>query len=158
MAIFTAAEIVDMALEVERVGFKFYTALAENAFTDEARSMFQWLASEEKAHEEEFGKLREGAGAYTLPESYPGEWQAYVQALIESLTILGDEEIRQIAKGANFAEALKVGVALEKDSILFYEALREYVPENQRKTVDEIIAQEQTHLRRLTGILKEFQK
>ncbi len=158
MAIFSAAEIVDMALEMERVGFKFYTALAESASNDETRAMFQWLASEEQVHEKEFEKLREGSGTYTLPESYPGEWQDYVRALIESLTILGDEEIRKIAKSADFVEALKVGIALEKDSILFYEALKKYVPERERKTVEEIIAQEQSHLRRLTGVLREFQK
>ncbi|MCS7187231.1 MAG: ferritin family protein [Armatimonadetes bacterium] len=158
MAIFSAAEIVDMALEMERVGFKFYSALAENASNEETRTMFQWLAGEERVHEKEFEKLREGAGTYTLPESYPGEWQAYVQALIESLTILGDEEIHQIAKSANFVEALKIGVTLEKDTILFYEALKRYVPESQHKTVDEIIAQEQTHLRRLMGVLGELQK
>jgi len=158
MAIFSAAEIVDMALEMERVGFKFYTALAENASDDETRAMFQWLASEEQTHEREFEKLRESAGTYSLPESYPGEWQNYVQALIESRTILGDEEIHRIAKSADFAEALKAGIALEKDSIIFYEALKKHVPESQHKTIDEIIAQEQTHLSKLTGILKGFSK
>lgn len=158
MAIFTAAEIVDMAIEMERVGFKFYNALAENASDEEARTMFQWLASEERIHEKEFQKLLEDARAYTLPESYPGEWQVYVQALIESLTILGDEEIHQIAKSSNFVEALKIGITLEKDTILFYEALKEYVRESQRKKVDEIIAQEQSHFYRLTSLLKEFQK
>lgn len=158
MAIFSATEIVDMALEMERIGFKFYTALAESASKEETRLMFHWLAREEQAHEKEFEKLREGVGTYMLPESYPGEWQAYVQALIESLTILGDEEIRQIAKSANFVEALKVGITLEKDTIIFYEALKKYVPENQHKTVDEIIAQEQAHLLKLTGALREFQR
>ncbi|MCX7642904.1 MAG: ferritin family protein [Armatimonadetes bacterium] len=155
MAIFKAAEIVDMALEIERIGFKFYTALAESATDDEARSTFKWLASEEQAHEKEFWKLRESAGTYSLPESYPGEWQAYVQALVESLTVLGDEEIREVAKEADFAEALKVGIALEKDSILFYEALKKYVPASHHKVVDEIIAQEQAHLLKLTSMLKE---
>ncbi len=95
-------------------------------------------------------------GTYTPPESYPGEWQTYVQALIESFTILGDEEIQNLAESAEFTEALKVGIAPEKDSIIFYEALKNYVPERDRKVVDEIIAQERTNLCWLTGILKEL--
>lgn len=158
MAVFGAAEIVDMAVELERVGFKFYNALAEKATNEETRAMFRWLATEEQNHEREFGELRKSVGTYTPPESYPGEWQVYVQALIESLTILGDEEIQNLATKADFVEALKVGIALEKDSIIFYEALKNYVPERERQIVDGIIAQERTHFYRLTGVLKELQR
>lgn len=158
MALFSGGEIIDMAIEMERVGVKFYTALAEHASDDEARAMFRWLANEERNHERDFERLREHASSYTLtPESYPGEWQAYVRALIESRTILGEDDINRLAASANFVEALKVGIALEKDSIIFYEALREYVPEGERKVVEEIIAQEKEHLRRLADVLKEFQ-
>lgn len=157
MALFYGGEIVDMAIEMERIGFKFYNALAEHASDDEARAMFQWLASEERNHERDFEKLREQVSAYSLSESYPGEWQAYVNALIEARTVLGDENINQLAASVNFSEAIRVGMRLEKDSILFYEALIEYVPKSEQKVVEEIIAQEKRHLRRLADLLKEFQ-
>ncbi|MCS7253598.1 MAG: ferritin family protein [Armatimonadota bacterium] len=157
MALLSGGEIVDMAIEMERIGAKFYAALAEHASDDEARAMFQWLASEERDHERNFEKLREHTSSYTLPESYPGEWQAYVRALIESRTILGDEDINRLAASTNFVEALKIGVALEKDSIIFYEALKEYVPEGERGVVEDIISQERGHLRRLADVLMEFQ-
>lgn len=157
MALFSGGEVIDMAIEMERIGVKFYMALAEHATSDEAHAMFQWLANEERNHERDFERLRESASSYTLSESYPGEWQAYVQALINSRTILGDEDIKRLAASADFVEALKVGIALEKDSIILYEALREYVPEQERKMVEGIIGQEREHLRRLADVLKEFQ-
>ncbi|MFA4045196.1 MAG: hypothetical protein HZRFUVUK_002006 [Candidatus Fervidibacterota bacterium] len=156
MALFSASDILDMAIEMERIGYRFYDALSKHASDDEGSAMFRWLANEELNHEKDFAQLRDKVASQTLPESYPGEWQAYVQALVESRTILGDEDIKRLAVSANFVEALKVGIALEKDSILFYEALKVYVPEGERKTVEAIIAQEQSHLKRLSDVLKEF--
>jgi len=156
MALFSASDILDMAIEMERIGYRFYDALSKRASDDEGSAMFRWLANEELNHEKDFAQLRDKVASQTLPESYPGEWQAYVQALVESRTILGDEDIKRLAVSANFVEALKVGIALEKDSILFYEALKVYVPEGERKTVEAIIAQEQSHLKRLSDVLKEF--
>jgi rubrerythrin len=156
MALFSASDILDMAIEMERIGYRFYDALSKHASDDEGSAMFRWLANEELNHEKDFAQLRDKVASQTLPESYPGEWQAYVQALVESRTILGDEDIKRLAVSANFVEALKVGIALEKDSILLYEALKVYVPEGERKTVEAIIAQEQSHLKRLSDVLKEF--
>ena len=49
-------------------------------------------------------------------------------------------------------EAVDMGIGLEKDSIIFYEAMKKAVPENDIKMLDELIAQEQNHLRQLTDL------
>jgi rubrerythrin len=87
---------------------------------------------------------------YEPAESYPGEYFAYMHALA------GDYVFTQKNKGAEIAkkiksdkEAIDIGIGFEKDSILFYTAMKKMVPDKERKAVDELILQEQKHLRQL---------
>jgi len=45
-----------------------------------------------------------------------------------------------------------LGIAAEKDSIIFYEAMKKTIPEYDLKIIDELIKQEQDHLRQLSDI------
>ena len=45
-----------------------------------------------------------------------------------------------------------MGIGFERDSIIFYEAMKKAVPENDIKIVGELILQEQNHLKQLTDL------
>jgi len=146
--LFTACEVVDVAVELERMGAEFYSQVARFTQDDERRKLFERLAECERQHEQRFRELYQVLKqcAPDTPESYPGEWQSYVRALVTSRTVLKKEAIEQLAKSGSIEEILKFAVQLEKDSILLYEALLSYVPENERSKVEQPIADEREHL------------
>ena len=93
---------------------------------------------------------------YEPPEAYPGEYFAYMKSLAGSYVFTKKDEGRKIAKSVkNDAEALEMGIGFEKDSILFYTKTKTVVPEYDLKIIDELISQEQDHLRKLTDLKKE---
>ncbi len=146
--LFTACEVVDVAVELERMGAEFYSQVAHFTQDDERRKLFERLAECERQHEQRFRELYQVLKqcAPDTPESYPGEWQSYVRALVTSRTVLRKEAIEQLAKSGSIEEILKFAVQLEKDSILLYEALLSYVPENERSKVEQLITDEREHL------------
>ncbi|MBM2832592.1 MAG: Rubrerythrin protein [Dehalococcoidia bacterium] len=62
--------------------------------------------------------------------------------------------VAKAAQSRDEAEALEIGIKAEKDSILFYQEMRELVRRRDRDTVAEIINEERSHLSRLTGLRK----
>jgi len=56
------------------------------------------------------------------------------------------------------AEAIRIAVGAEKDSILFYSSLRELVRRSEREAVDKIIEEERSHLRQLSDLMKDVSK
>ena len=53
-------------------------------------------------------------------------------------------------------QALELGIDAEKDSILFYYEMKDLMPRRFIPLVDRIIAEEKSHLQRLTEIKKEL--
>ena len=46
-------------------------------------------------------------------------------------------------------EAIESGIEFEKNSIVFYEGMKKVVPKHDIKLIEELIAQEQDHLKKL---------
>ena len=53
-------------------------------------------------------------------------------------------------------KAVELGISAEKDSILFYYGMKDLMPEPVQKTVDNIIAEEKSHLRQLSELKKKL--
>lgn len=53
-------------------------------------------------------------------------------------------------------ESVETGIKFEKDSILFYEGMKRVVPDYDHKVLEELILQEQNHLKQLTNLKKEI--
>ncbi len=95
--LFRVSEIVDMAIDEEHNGVFFYQALADRAQDEAAKRTASRLAQEERDHEQRFIALKKKLGAYAPPESYPGEYADYVNALVEGRTFPSEEEAAAIA-------------------------------------------------------------
>ena len=155
--IFTANESVQMAIQTEQDGYIFYTAAAETARSGEVKELLQWLAQAEQEHERTFREMLDLTGKEGPREEYPGQKAAYVQALLES-RVLPDAETGKAALSAmtEDLQALDFALGFEKDTILFMYEMRDMVPESQRTTVDRLIAEEKSHVRRLTDLKSQL--
>lgn len=154
---FTACDVVDMAVELERMGASFYERLAELATDEQMKETFSKLADCERQHEQRFRELYAIVRdcAPSAPESYPGEWLTYVRALIESRTVIGSEDIEKLARETDIEKVIKFAMQLEKDSILLYDALMDYVPEDKRAVIEHLLTEEREHMQCLLDVRGE---
>ena len=97
--IFTANEIVEMAIQTEQSGYAFYNAAAEATRSDEVKQLLQWLAEAEQEHERTFREMLDVAGREGLREENAGQRSAYIQALLDS-RVLPDAQAAQAAVSA----------------------------------------------------------
>jgi len=158
MAIFfSGSELVNIAIGIERSGIAFYQSLAKAEKHEMARDAYNYLAEMEEKHVETFQSMLGAVSGYKTPEMYTEEYDLYLKALVDSAVFTDDRVAREMAeKAASSAEAIQIGLAAEKDSILFYSEMRNLVRERDREVVDGIIEEEKSHLRQLSDLKKKL--
>ena len=154
--IFTGSEIIELGIQIEKNGRDFYNTLVDQSKNKKTKEIFRYLAAEEKKHIAVFQKILDSVQKYKPSESYPGEYFAYMDALASEYVFTRKDKGSQIARNAGSdKEAVEQGIGFEKDSIIFYEGMKKVVPEYDLKVIDELIIQEQGHLRQLSDLKKD---
>jgi rubrerythrin len=155
MALFTAAEAFEMAMEIEKNGEVFYNAVAAKATDKSVKTLFQELAAQEQRHYEVFQKMAGNVkDAPNLSAAEYDEYDVYLKAALDSALFAGPDKALALAEQARDRQtALRMALGFEKDTLLFFYDLREMVSEAEQKAVTGIIREEKTHLRRLAGAL-----
>jgi len=154
---FSGSELINIAIGIERRGIVFYDIMAKSTEDATARDTFQSLADMERAHVQTFQDMLAEADKYQVPETYAGDYTAYLQALVDS-AIFTDDMINSemAAKVESDVEALELAMGGEKDSILFYYEMKDIMPQRAQPTVNKIIAEEKSHLRQLSELKKKL--
>ena len=153
--IFAGSEIVEIGIQIEKNGRDFYNTVSKNSKSTKAKDIYKYLATEEEKHIAAFKNILDSVEKYEPAEAYPGEYFAYMNALASAYVFTQKEKGEEIAKKIKSdKEAVEKGIAFEKDSIVFYEGMKRVVPDFDRKIVDELIVQEQSHLAQLTELNK----
>ncbi len=155
MAVFTAAEAIEMAMEIEKNGELFYNEVAAKSADSEVKALFEDLAAQERGHyrvfEKMLGDVRPAPG---LPAAGYDQYEAYLQVALENALFAGPDKALTLARQAQDREtALRAAMGFEKDTLLFFYDLREMVNEPDKASISNIIREEKTHLRRLAGML-----
>lgn len=151
--IFAGSEIVEIGIQIEKNGRDFYNLLTRKSKNPKAADIFRYLAKEEEKHIAVFQNILDSVEKYEPAESYPGEYFAYMNALASEYVFTQKNKGEEIAKTIRTdKEAVDLGIGFEKDSIIFYEGMKKVVPTSDLKVVEELIAQEQNHLRALTDL------
>ncbi|MCK9356109.1 MAG: ferritin family protein [Dehalococcoidia bacterium] len=161
MAVFTAGELFDIAVGIERNGVAYYDSLAQLSGDAGLKRTYEQLAQMERRHVGQFQKMRASAGSSgpVVPGPDEPEYGEYLRALIDSSVFTDDKVARDLAKrAAGPAEALQLALGAEKDSVLFYSAMRDLVPQSERAAVDSIIGEERQHIRDLSDLKRRYSK
>ncbi len=99
--------------------------------------------------------MLESSGDYFIKEFGVGDYDAYLEAI--AVTYIFTPELIKRKTEELFAstlEALDFGLQIEKESILVYTALKEYVLDDKKELLDSIIREEKRHV----IVLTEFRK
>ncbi len=155
MTVFTAAEALEMAMEIEKNGEVFYNQAAEKSVDSEVKALFEKLAVQEQRHYKVFQKMLGGVdSALEPPVTEYDQYEIYLKVALENALFAGPEKALTLAKQAEDREtALRAAMGFEKDTLLFFYDLRDMVSEKDRETISSIIREEKKHLRQLAGIL-----
>jgi len=157
--IFSPQEILRIAVKVEERGKKLYEALEKKSSDKKIIDLWKYLKEQEEIHRKVFQGMLDKAGDYIVSELTPGEYGAYIRAIGASY-IFTEELIEKKIKEsfASDLEAIDFGLHIEKESILTYSALREYMLADKWPVLDKVIAEEKEHLIKLTVLRGQINK
>ena len=157
---FNAFEIFEMAEQIERNGIMFYQKAAQCVSSAKSRQVLTMLAEKEKGHEEIFAEMRKQLSEKDSdlrafdPEN---EMSLYLQALASGHIFDLDKDLsEELSTDAGIENIRTIAIGAEKDSIVFYLGMKEFVPNAAGKDkVDHIIREEMKHIAMLNRELAD---
>lgn len=153
---FSIREVLEQAVQTERLGYQFYTAIALK-FEDDAElvRLFNTLAQKELIHEKTFTEIKSMLG-----DSDPEGWEdvsQYLRAIVESEFFLGkNKSLPSMDIIASVKDAINFAMGFEKETLLYFYGIRSAVKE--KDLVDEIINEEKSHIMWLNAFKNSFLK
>ena len=145
---FSAIEIIDLAIKIEKNGEAVYRGAIEKVSRPELAPLLDWIADEEVKHADWFALLK--LNLETKNEN------PFVEEMSRELfnELLGDKNFS--LKDVDFAsieetdDLIEIFIEFEKDSIIFYEVLKPFVEDPAaRDYLEKIVDEEKRHIERL---------
>lgn len=155
MNIFNAHDVIEFAIRVEENGERIYREMARVVDDRGVKDLFSRLADDEVGHRKRFEEMRGALGDYSPPETYEGEYMAYLREYIDGKVVFTKELKEDYLRGSGEAQSA-IALALEReiDSISYYQEMKRYVPEREHSLIDGIIAEERIHFSKLSELRK----
>jgi rubrerythrin len=155
MGVFSASDIVEVAIRIEENGINFYKFAEQLAKQEDAKKLFAGLAQAEVTHKRTFEKLLANMEKYNPPESYEGEYGAYLRSYVDNNIIFTKEIMdKELSKITDTNSAIDFAIRRELDSILYYHEIKKLVPAAQHQVLDKVIEEERKHFMSLTETKK----
>ena len=150
---FSPQEILRVAVQVEEKGKKLFGILEEQAENIKLKAVWKYLKEQEIVHCEIFQDMLDNMSDYIVDDFSPGEYDAYMKAI--AMDYILTPEIIDAKSKESFAsdlDAVDFGIFIEKQSILTYNAFREFIQNDKQHVLDRIIEEEKKHFMRLVSL------
>jgi len=155
--VFSGSEIVEIGIGIEKNGRDFYSILSESTKDIKVQEAFRFLADEEEKHIKVFQEILEKAQELNGQGLVSDDYFAYMNALAREYVFTKENTGKAIANVIKTdKEAVGKAIGFEKESIIFYEGIRKIVSDANKKVIDYLIEQENTHLgqlRQMNGLI-----
>ena len=151
---FTLGEIIDLAVRIENNGENTYRKAQEEVSSPELASMLRDLADDEAEHERWFAEFRKDMDKEIRDPGMEEMGRSILQG------VLGDQAFSMndadFSKIDNVKDLLELSLEFEKDTIIFYEMIREFIGDKAvHSGIEKIIDEEIRHVKRLEKLLAE---
>jgi rubrerythrin len=157
MGSFEATDILEFAIRIEENGANFYRYAVQIVKGEDAKKLFTRLAEEEGSHKRTFEKIYANMEKTNLPESYDGEYRAYLHDYVDNSIVFSKEAMeKELAKVTDSLSAVDFAIRREMDSILYYSEIKRFVPAGEQSMIDKVIEEERRHFSILSEIRKSF--
>lgn len=152
---FNAKEVFQMAIEIEENGRLFYQKARDVVEDPEVKGLFSDLEQQEVEHREKFKALKS-----ELPQSAQegtvwdpqGEIDQYLKMTADMHVFKSAAPVEeQLEAVGNAADALRLAIQFEKDSILFFLLMQDETEKGKgREFISQLANEEKAHLRMLS--------
>jgi rubrerythrin len=140
---FTAHEILDLAIQLEENGEAVYREAAGQAKNADIRELLLWMVEEEVKHARLFKELKQEIEIRSI--------NPFMEEMSRKVFggILGDKSFSH--REVNFAEIkrtqdlIKIFIEFEKDTVLFYETLLPFIEDNRSDCSRQLTAVQYHH-------------
>jgi rubrerythrin len=151
---FTAQDILDIAIRLENNGEKTYLDASRNTQDASLKSLLTWIAEEERVHANWFSQLKDrlekGEDHHLMAELSRALVEDVVQGQTFSLHEVDFENINTSEK------MIRTFIGFEDDTIAFYEVLKGFIDDPTiAGQMEQIIAEEKKHMVRFRELLPE---
>jgi rubrerythrin len=158
---FNASDIFEIAEQIERNGTDFYIRAAELFDDPDTCQMFLTLAKWEMEHEQTFARMKQQLSEQSRPAANSGPDDLLPEPrVMAGLAVFGmrSDPSEELHGRQNKTDIIRRAVEKEKDSIVFYHGLKEFVPAGaDKEKIDEIIKEEMRHIVTLDQSLKQYE-
>lgn len=156
---YSADEVFEIALQVERNAASFYRRAAQVAEDESLRQKLQELAAMEVEHEKIFAQMREELSRQEREPTQPDPWGEailYLRGVADGRVFhVKTDPATWLMGKVSKVDILRAAIGQEKDSIVFYLGLKELVPDRLGKErIDGMIKEEMNHVAALSAELE----
>jgi rubrerythrin len=149
----TMQDILMKAIETEKMGYRFYTEQAAASQIPLAKTLLLELASDEERHAEWFeqvlDQLNGGEAPVIYPDSAPPDIEGRMKAFFQA-----EAPSPQSGGSKSQEDAIKMAIALEKESYgVYYGLFQKASSEQEKRFFDRLRREEFNHLVALENIL-----
>ena len=158
---FNASEILEMAIQIEKNGQKFYRKAAQIISDKKVGKLLLDLAEMEVKHELIFREMKEHLTEKEkelMIYDPDDEASLYLQAFADGYIFNMRKDVsEQLTGKESIADIFKTAIGIEKDSIVFYVGLKDFVPtEAGKEKVENVIKEEKSHITILNEKIKQY--
>ena len=147
--VFNAEEVLEIASRIEQNGARFYREAARLIKDKSLQIMLEKLARMEDDHEVTFDNMRGNPALLSEVLGDPdGMIVGYLGAIAGGHVFPVEADPNALfTQKFSIEDVLHKAISLEKDSIVFYQGIKELVPrENGKNKIDAIIREEMQHV------------
>lgn len=154
---FTVKDISELAVQLEKNGQQVYRKAIKEVGDPALATMLQMLMEDEKRHADWFAGLAVSDQNVPVSPELEEMGRAMIKdALGNQSFSLSDTDFGNLRSPRDLIE---VAVEFERDTVMFYNMLRDFVQEEEALAcLDTIIAEEEKHIRKLRDFLVTSQK
>jgi rubrerythrin len=156
----SAFEVLDIADKIERNGAKFYRQAAGLIDDPSVSALFANLAEWEARHVEVFRQMRERLSdqRWQQGELAPRRVDSPNARVMAGLAVFGiqADPAAELSGRESKADVLRMAVEKERDSIVYYTGLKDFIPHQaDRDVIEKVVQEEMRHVRILMQSLEQ---
>jgi rubrerythrin len=150
---FTAQEILDIAIRLEKNGETAYRDAIERNPNSPLSTLLEWMAEEEVEHARWFGELKKALEEDRTNPIMEEMNRELVQEILGDQTFsLKETDLSSIEDPELLIDRF---IEFEKDTILFYQMLQPFIKdETASKHLEKIVAEENRHIEKLQKFMQ----
>ncbi|MBF0548307.1 MAG: ferritin family protein [Candidatus Riflebacteria bacterium] len=153
---FDPEKIFKLALKIEKYAENFYRTAAQLCQEKIAGKLFLQLAEIEKKHYQIFTDFQKNCKEIRSDALCTNEQLEYFENLAKSQVFPDTGEISSLIRNGPFEKILSYALEREKDSIILYLTISQFIsPQYGKKEIEQIIQEELNHVFMLTGAINQ---